>query len=91
LAVRWKKKSPKKMSARARCRAAGVEYAPKLERGFAGLDRMFERFMREGSCRYGEPLGVPCVSFGANAVCERDERICDVETEKGERYRREYE
>jgi hypothetical protein len=90
LAVRWKTKSPKKMSARARCRATGVEYGSKLER-HVELDRMFEKFMREGSCRHREPLGAPCVSFGANAVCERDGRICDVETEKGERYRREYE
>lgn len=90
MAVRWKKKSPKKRSARARCRAAGFEYCSKMERHF-DLDRMFEKFMREGSCRHGEPLGAPCVSFSANAICERDERICDVETEKGERYRLEYE
>ena len=90
MAVKWKKKSPKKTSARARCRAAGFEYGSKLENHFR-LDRMFQRFMREGSCRHGEPLGAPCVSFGANAVCERDGRTCDVETEKGERYRREYE
>lgn len=90
MAVRWKTKSPKKLSVRARCRATGVEYGSKLER-LVVLDRMFEKFMREGSCRHGESLGTPCVSFGAEGGCKRDGRICDLLTEKGERYRREYE
>jgi hypothetical protein len=54
---------------------------------------MVDRFIREGSCRYGRSLGSPCVSFdaGAKGVCKRDSRVCDLLTEKGERYRREYE
>jgi hypothetical protein len=59
----------------------------------AAFDRMVDRFIREGSCRHGWSLGSPCVSFdaGAKGVCKRDGRICDLLTEMGERYRREYE
>lgn len=41
----------------------------------------------------GRSLGSPCISFdaGANGVCKRDGRVCDLLTEKGERYMREYE
>ena len=57
------------------------------------LDRLVDRFIREGSCRRGRSLGSPCVSFdaGAKGVCKRDGRICDLLTEKGERYMSEYE
>ena len=57
------------------------------------LDRALDRFIREGSCRHRQPLGSPCVSFnaGAKGVCKRDGRICDLLTEKGEQYWREYE
>jgi hypothetical protein len=93
--ARWKTKSPKKLSVRERRRLEGVTQFGKLPSGREGvaLDRMVDRFIREGSCRHGESLGSPCVSFdtGAKGVCKRDGHICDVLTEKGERYRREYE
>ena len=64
-----------------------------LSREGVWLDRMVDRFIREGSCRRGRSLGSPCVSFdaGSKGVCKRDGRICDVLTANGEQYRREYE
>jgi hypothetical protein len=98
--VWWKTKSPKKLSERERRRRRieGVKGAltfGKLPSGREGiaLDRAVDRFVREGSCRHKQSLGSPCVSFdgAAKGACKRDGRICDVLTEKGERYRREYE
>jgi hypothetical protein len=93
--MRWKTKSPKKLSVRERRRLAGAIPFGKLPSGHerVSLDRMVDRFIREGSCRYGRSLGSPCVSFdaGAKGVCKRDSRVCDLLTEKGERYRRECE
>ena len=95
MAARWKIKSPKKLSVRERRRLAGATYFGKRLLGCEGvaLDLMVDRFIREGSCRHGRSLGSPCVSFddAANGVCKRDKRICDLLTEKGERYWREYE
>ena len=95
MAVRWKTKSPKKLSVRERQRLVGVTYFGKRLSGREGvsLDRVVDRFIRQGSCRHGRSLGSPCVRFdaGAKGVCKRDGRTCDVLTEKGERYRREYE
>ena len=57
------------------------------------LDRLVDRFIRRVVVGVGGRWGSPCVSFdaGASGVCKRDGRICDVATEKGERYRREHE
>jgi hypothetical protein len=99
--AKWKNKAYKKKSMRERRRlevvtrfGKGVTPFGKIPSGREGvsLDRAFDRFIREGSCRHREPLGSPCNSMDAvKGVCKRDRRICDLLTEKGERYRREYE
>jgi hypothetical protein len=93
--ARWKTISPKKLSARKRRRLEGAEYFGKVSSGHerVAFDRAVDRFIRESSCRHKQSLGSPCVDFdaGAKGVCKRDGRICDILTEKGERYLREYE
>ena len=90
-----KVKAYKKLSMRKRRRLEGVAHLERRLSGHEGisLGRMVNRFIREGSCRHRQPLGSPCDSFNTDAkgLCKRDGRICDVLTEKGERYRREYE
>lgn len=99
---KWKTKAYNKKSMRERRRledvarfGKGVASFGKLPSGREGaaFDRSVDRFMRAGSCRYKQPLGNPCDSFvaGSEGVCKRDGRICDLLTEKGERYLREYE
>jgi hypothetical protein len=91
---RWKVKAYK-LSMRERRRLEGVTHFGSRQSGSEGisLNRAVDRFIREGSCRHRQSLGSPCVSFDAAAkgVCKRDGRICDLLTEKGERYLREYE
>ena len=100
--ARWKTKSRKKLSVRERLRikcdtrfGKGVTFFGKLPSGRKGaaLDLMVDRFIREGSCRHRQSLGSPCVSFddGAKGVCKRDGCICDLLTEKGTQYWRDYE
>jgi hypothetical protein len=95
--AKWKIKTYKKKSMRERLRLEGAGDAttfgkiPSGRIGFA-LDRAVDRFIREGSCRHKQSLGSPCVNFDdAQGVCKRDGQICDLLTEKGERYQREYE
>jgi hypothetical protein len=96
--TRRKTKAFKKKSMRERLKLESGEEAitfGKIPSGHESivLDRAIDRFIREGSCRHRQSLGSPCVSFddAAQGVCKRDERICDLLTEKGERYLREYE
>jgi hypothetical protein len=94
-----KVKAFKKLSMRERRRrgleAMGATVFGKIPSGREGVayNRSIDRFIRAGSCRHKQPLGNPCDSFDADAegVCKRDGRICDLLTEKGERYLREYE
>jgi hypothetical protein len=96
--TKWKTEAYKKKPMRERLRLEGAGDAttfgniPSGRMGVA-LDRAVDRFIREGSCRHKQSLGSPCVSFDASTegICKRDGRICDLLTEKGERYRREYE
>lgn len=97
---KWKIKAYKKKSIRERRRlevtlrfGKSAFTLGKIPSGRAGVafDRAVDRFMRDGSCRHGQALGNPCISFGVEAMCERDGLICDLETEKGLRYWREYE
>lgn len=62
-------------------------------RGRLALDLAVDGFIRESSCRHGQPLGNPCSDFDASAegACKRDGHICDLLTEKVEHYMREYE
>lgn len=90
-----KVKAYKKLSMRERLRIQG---AKQFGKPFAGpkkfaLDHAIDRFIREASCRHGQSLGSPCVSFDTDSEgsCKRDGRICDLLTAKGERYRLEYE
>jgi hypothetical protein len=99
--AKWKTKAHKKKSLREHQR---IEVAARFGKGVVpfgklpsgcdriALDRMVDRFIREGSCRHGQLLGSPCASFDeANGgKCKRDEGLCDLLTEKGERYMREY-
>jgi hypothetical protein len=94
---RWKKKSPKKLSVRERQRLENVKDATMFgeipaTRKFA-LASSVDKFVHESSCRHMQSLGSPCESFDAatEGKCKRDGHICDLLTEKGERYRREYE
>jgi hypothetical protein len=95
---RWKKKSPKKLSVRKRQNlenangSAGLFGEIPAGQKFA-LTRAVDKFIRESSCRHMQSLGSPCASFDAasEGKCKRDGRICDLLTEKGERYLREYE
>lgn len=99
--VKWKTKAYKKKSLRERQRievitrvGGGVDTFGKLSgRERITLDHKVDRFIRDGSCRHGQPLGSPCASFNETneGKCNRDWRICDLLTEKGERYMREYE
>ncbi len=90
-----KVKAYKKLSVRERRRLAGVMHFEKRlsDREAVSLDRAVDRFIREGSCRHKQSLGNPCVDFDADAEgnCKRDGHKCDLLTEKGERYQREYE
>lgn len=96
---KWKTMAYKKKSLRERQRIEGakrgVEVFGKLPsgRGRIALDHAVDRFIHESSCRHGQPLGNPCPDFDASAdgACKRDGHICDLLTEKGERYMREYE
>lgn len=99
---KWKTKACKKKSMRQRQRLEaaahfGESVVPfgKLPSGRerVAFDHFVDKFIREGSCRHGQSLGVPCVDFDADAegACERDGHKCDLLTEKGERYMREYE
>jgi hypothetical protein len=95
---RWKKKSPKKLSARKRHsyeKANGsAELFGEIPAGRkVALTRAVDKFIRESSCRHMQSLGSPCESFDAasDGRCKRDGRICDLLTEKGERYMRKYE
>jgi hypothetical protein len=95
---RGKKKSPKKLSVRERQRlrngngSAAMFGEIPADRKFA-LTSAVDKFIRESSCRHMQSLGSPCADFDADAkgACKRDGRICDLLTEKGERYWREYE
>ncbi len=97
--AKWKTKAYKKKSLRERQRLEGakgsVEAFGKLPsgRGRIALDIAVDGFIRVSSCRHGQPLGNPCPDFepSADGACKRDTRICDLLTEKGERYMREYE
>ena len=61
--------------------------------GKSALTRAVDKFIRESSCRHMQSLGSPCASFdeASEGKCKRDGHICDLLTEKGERYLREYE
>jgi hypothetical protein len=95
---RWKKKSPKKLSMRKR-RSLDKQHEEAFIFGEippgkkAALARAVDKFIRDGSCRHMQSLASPCASFDAasEGKCKRDGRICDLLTEKGERYMREYE
>ena len=93
-----KKKSPKKVSARKRDSLdKNKEHAfvfGEIPAGHkAALARAVDKFIRAGSCRHMQSLGSPCADFdeASGGKCKRDDRICDLLTEKGERYMREYE
>ena len=93
---KWKTKSPKKLSLRKRLRRQNehAEMFGEIPAGHkAKFTQFVDKFIRESSCRHMQSLGSPCESFDeANAgKCKRDGRICDLLTEKGERYMREYE
>lgn len=94
---KWKTKSPKKLSMRERQRKAGVEKAEIFGEIPAGhkfdLTRAVDRFIRESSCRHMQSLGSPCEDFDESneGKCKRDGKTCDLLTEKGERYMRDYE
>jgi hypothetical protein len=98
-----KVKAFKKRSMRERRRLEGAAFSGK-DVSFFGrerlsssqrllLDRTVDRFIRGGSCRHGRALGVPCVSFdsGGKGACKEGGGICDLLTEKGEKYLRQYE
>lgn len=92
-----KKKSPKKLSLRERQRlenAHGAVIFGEIPAGqkFA-IANAVDKFIRASSCRHMQSLGSPCDSFDATkeGKCKRDGRICDLLTEKGKRYQREYE
>jgi hypothetical protein len=95
---KWKKKSPKKLSVRKRRslenqkeEAALFGEIPAGQK--AALSRTVDKFIRESSCRHMQSLASPCASFDAasGGKCKRDGRLCDLLTEKGKRYWREYE
>lgn len=92
-----KVKAYKKLSLRERQRREGVEKFGKKPLGFGAvsvnslaLDRLLDAFVHESSFRHGRDLGNPCVSFDAG-VCKLDGSVCDLETEKGRRYLRDFE
>lgn len=95
---KWKKKSPKKLSKRKREK---LEKNNKEEATLFGeipaskkaaLARTVDKFIRASSCRHMQSLASPCESFDeTSGKCKRDERKCDLLTEKGQRYWREYE
>jgi len=97
---KWKTKSPKKLSVRERQRQRLIKADGRAElfgeipagQKFA-LAKAVDKFIRESSCRHMQSLGSPCASFdeASDGKCKRDGHICDLLTEKGERYRREYE
>jgi len=98
-----KVKAYKKKSLRERGRLEGTSFSGKGVVSFGrerlsssqrvSLDHMVDKFIRGGSCRHGRPLGVPCDTFdvGGKGVCKKDGGTCDLLTEKGERYLREFE
>jgi len=95
---KWKKKSPKKLSVRKRQslenqKEEAVLFGEIPAGKKAALARAVDKFIRESSCRHMQSLASPCASFDAasDGRCKRDGRICDLLTEKGERYWREYE
>lgn len=59
----------------------------------SALAMAFDKFIRESSCRHMQARGTSCESFdeSSKGKCKRDGRICDLLTEKGEGYMREYE
>jgi len=95
---RWKKKSPKKLSVRKR---RSLEETKEKAWMFgeipagqkAAVARAVDQFIRDSSCRHMQSLASPCPSFdeASDGKCKRDGQICDLLTEKGERYMREYE
>ncbi len=95
---KWKKKSPKKLSVRKRHSSEkhnGEAFLfGEIPAGRkAALTRAVDQFIRDSSCRHMQSLASPCSSFDAasEGKCKRNGRICDLLTEKGERYLREYE
>ena len=90
---RWRVKAYKKMSMRDRLRLEGAVPFGNYPIKRVSADRLVDRFIREGSCRYRRPLGSPCDNFASkeNGMCKLDSRICDLLTEKGERYQSQYE
>jgi hypothetical protein len=92
-----KTKSPKKLSMRERQRMQNSNGAMMFGEIPVGKKVAFanhiDEFIRASSCRHMQSLGSPCISFDetSEGKCKRDGRICDLLTEKGERYMREYE
>ena len=76
--MRWKTKSPKKLSVRERMRKS--------------LEVEIEKVADATHCRFGFDMGFPCEHFGVGAVCKLDvPNLCDLENEKGEKFLIEYE
>ena len=95
---KWKKKSLKKLSVRNRQdlekHKGEASLFGEIPAGRkTGLARAVDKFIRESSCRHMQSLGSPCDSFdeASEGKCKRDGRKCDLLTEKGEQYMREYE
>ena len=95
---KWKKKSPKKLSVRKRRslenhKEEAVLFGEIPAGQKAAVARAVDQFIRDSSCRHMQSLASPCASFDAasDGRCKRDGRICDLLTEKGKRYMREYE
>lgn len=90
-----KVKAYKKLSMRKRMLLESKTHFGKHPSGQRSIrfDHAVDKFIRAGSCRHKRPLGSPCTSFDviSEGTCKRDGRICDLLTEKGERYQREYE
>jgi hypothetical protein len=96
--AKWKTKAYKKKSMRERQKVESTVDGFKFGRIPSGRERVafdlaVDRFIRDSSCRHKQLLGNPCASFDATAEgkCKRDGLLCDLLTEKGERYWREYE
>jgi hypothetical protein len=94
---KWKTKSPKKLSVRKRERMENSHGAFSFGEIPSGakfaLAKATDKFIRDSSCRHMQSMGSPCASFdkSSKGKCKRDGRICDLLTEKGKRYMREYE
>ena len=74
---KWKTKSSKKLSVRELLRR---EHSSEMD-----------RIENETHYRFGFDMGFPCVHFGVGAVCGIDKLVCDLETEKGRKFLRDYE